>query len=308
MPWIAAALKFFFETPTVFTTTAIASQKTLLRHALSHPSSFVYIILHMFFPEAPYKKFTPRHCVTIYGWFSEKMTCTPTSVPHLTNIFTTFKQRKLDMDEIRKKVLSANVWNNIFIHRIRHVPSRRKHISQGKKVVLDLCNRILYPDSKYYHLNTAEAYHVFPTDATTPQLHLLLADLPDTPSDSDIREMFHQTERPELTMEDWYVGAVVYNLFSADPFLAELLDTCGGHLDVNINNRKKITRGDDRNDPDGIMVGFGPQRPSQDGEVDNWGNFKSSVDEDNKYQLEKECDETFDAFLNVPPFFNSLIL
>jgi hypothetical protein len=140
MPWIAATLNAFFDTLTKFTTKAIASQKTLLRHTLSHPSSFVYIILHMFFPNAPFEAFIPRHCTTIYRWFSEQRTSTTTSVPHLTDIFTSFKDRKLDMDEIRKKVLAANVWNNIFIHRIHPVPSRRKHISQGKKVVLDLCN------------------------------------------------------------------------------------------------------------------------------------------------------------------------
>jgi hypothetical protein len=69
-------------------------------------------------------------------------------------------------------------------------------------------------------------------------------------------------------------------------------------------------RGKVRNDCDdsATMVGIGPQRPNRRAGVGPWpSNFKHDVDEEQKYKLEKDCDETFDIFVNVPPLFNSLI-
>jgi hypothetical protein len=73
--------------------------------------------------------------------------------------------------------------------------------------------------------------------------------------------MFKQTKRLEITMENWYIGAVVYNLFSTNPALGELLDTCRCHLYANIQNQKKIIQGEVHNDNIGAILGFGPKSP-----------------------------------------------
>jgi len=95
-----------------------------------------------------------------------------------------------------------------------------------QKVVLNYRNLKLYPTNKYYRLNTATSYHVHRTDATTPQLHLFVHDTPDTLSDSAIHKLLRQN-REDITSENWYIGATVYNLFATDPLLAKLPDICG---------------------------------------------------------------------------------
>ena len=177
-----------------------------------------------------------------------------------------------------------------------------------QKVVLNYRNLKLYPTNKYYRLNTATSYHVHRTDATTPQLHLFVHDTPDTLSDSAIHKLLRQN-REDITSENWYIGATVYNLFATDPLLAKLPDTCGQHLAANIKSRKKITRGKVRNDsnPAATMVGVGAQRVDKRGEVGNWSNFKTKINENQKYVLEEGCDETFDVLLNVLLLFHALI-
>jgi hypothetical protein len=167
MPWIAAALDDFLADPFNHTTGAVASQKSILRHALSPPSSFVCNVLPMFFQAEPYNHFIPLHCENIYRWFSETITATPTSLsPRHPNLCLSDKSE------------------------MRH---------------------------EYY--------------STTPQLHLLLLNSPDTPSDSGIHKL--RSNSAEITSENWYLGAVVYSLFATDPVLTKLPDTCGHHLTAN---------------------------------------------------------------------------
>jgi hypothetical protein len=68
--------------------------------------------------------------------------------------------------------------------------------------------------------------------------------------------------REDITSENWYIGATVYNLFATDPLLAKLPDTCGQYLAANIKSQKKITQGKVRYDsnPAATMVGVGAQR------------------------------------------------
>ena len=46
-----------------------ADQKALVRHALLHYRLFVFIVLHIFFPAAPYHRLNDEQCSGLYGRF-----------------------------------------------------------------------------------------------------------------------------------------------------------------------------------------------------------------------------------------------
>jgi len=84
-PWIAKILEAYMtsaEDSDDRSTAITIGQKSILRHALSHASSFVFIVLHIFFPNAPYEQVTEDQCQKLYSSFLDRI-IPPLSKPNL---------------------------------------------------------------------------------------------------------------------------------------------------------------------------------------------------------------------------------
>jgi hypothetical protein len=102
------------------------------------------------------------------------------------------------------------------------------------------------------------------------------------------------------TDEEWFIGAVVYNLFSSGDFLTKRLKEMGMQLAKNVENRKRIRRGKQCASND-IMVGMGPRSDRTGGVESDYRNFNPNVDETQKYVLEIGADRAMDFFAMVNP-------
>jgi hypothetical protein len=87
-PWMAEILEKYLtsaEDSHDRSAAITTGQKSILRHALSHASSFVFIVLYIFFPDAPYEDVTENHCQRLYASFLNSVTHRPsTSNPSLS--------------------------------------------------------------------------------------------------------------------------------------------------------------------------------------------------------------------------------
>ena len=94
-----------------------------------------------------------------------------------------------------------------------------------------------------------------------------------------------------------HVDSAFYNWFLADKRLDQWLQRSARKIKSNVDARKNIVRSNVRQG-DGLMTGV-LERPDQQGNFNLYVNFKSSIDEDQKYTLNRNADEVADCFIEV---------
>jgi hypothetical protein len=242
------------------------------------------------------------------------------SILILYSFLQDIQKDKKELRLLSMRVIQKQPWNCVHIHRFKDDQKLdcgpTPHSSIGKQVVLDCINKESFPSDTYYHLQSDDIYRVCPTDDVTPQIHIFTSSNPNdgTPSNETIIAMMEAKgnmdgRRESITDQEWYYGAVVYNLFKGDSWLERRNKKSAAQLALNIQHRKKIIRGKERNGTSGPMVGHG-FRADQQGGVNEYCNLIHELDDDGKWELEVASDHCFEFFLTVQfhnMFINRLI-
>jgi hypothetical protein len=190
-----------------------------------------------------------------------------------------------------REVVTANVRHEIHVHRLsdKHSVSRtKKHAAEGKQIVIDDRNYDKFPKETHYHISSKSVYIIRPINNTVPQLHILVVGK-DAPSSQELKERLRKDHDGLYTDEEWFIGAVIYNLFSSGDFLIKRLKEMGMQLAKNVENRKRIRRGKQCASND-AMVGMGPRSDRTGGVESDYRNFNPNVDATQKYVLEIGAD------------------
>ena len=155
-------------------------QKSILRHALSDGSSFVFIVLYIFWPNAPYEQVRENHCHRLYSSFLASITHRPSTsnspslssnhhspTPVLYDFVQAIQEDKKELRLLSKRVVQRKPWNNVYVHRFKDHQKLdsgpTQHPSIGKQVVLDCQNKDSFPSDTYHHLQSDDIYRVRPT-------------------------------------------------------------------------------------------------------------------------------------------------
>src|SRR5436309_967966 len=181
---------------------------------------------------------------------------------------------------------NSGLLDNLHIHRLvsTEIPDTQ-HPALGKKIVYDNPNLQDFPESHYHHVDSKWCHVVGPSSGDiTPQSHLMVIDNL-APSDAALRQMWVESHKKgdDFSTEQWFVGVAFYNWFLADKRLDQWLQRSARKIKSNVDARKNIVRSNVRQG-DGLMTGV-LERPDQQGNFDLYVNFKSSIDEDQKYTL-----------------------
>ena len=198
---------------------------------------------------------------------------------------------------------NSGLLNNLHIHRLVSTGvADTQHPALGKKIVYDYPNLDDFPKSHYHHVDSKQCHIVGPCMGDlAPQSHLMVMDH-FAPSNAELQRLwveFHKTGN-DFSGEQWFVGIAFYNWFHADKRLEEWLRRSAKKIKANVDARKNIVRSDVRQG-EGLMTGV-LERPDQRGNVDLYVNFKSSVDEDQKYILNRDADGITDCLIEVSMF------
>jgi hypothetical protein len=328
-PWTAEILEAYLTAPEDSDDPASAitiGQKSILRHALSHPSSFVFIILYILFPNAPYEQVAENDCQKLYQSFLDCVFLPPSNsnlspssssshdhhkspTPVLYKFLSDIQKDKKDLCVLRRRVVQKRPWDCVYVHRFKDEQKLdcgpTPHPSIGKQVVLDCADKDSFPCDTYHHLQLDDIYRVRPTDNVTPQIHIFASSDPSdgAPSDETIIAMIKAKENwgngnEAITDQGWYYGAVVYNLFKGDYWLEGRNEKSAAQLALNIEHRRKIIRGKERHGTSGPMVGQGFWADQQGG-VNEYFNVIHELDDAGKWELEVASDNCFEFFLTV---------
>ena len=111
---------------------------------------------------------------------------------------------------------------------------------------IDCPNYVRFPSNIYHHISTNKSHTVRPI-GDQPQFHLIVIQMPNTPTDDvDIKQLWLKNRRGETVPDsfwEWYGGAQVFNVFLKDHMLRRQLSILADMLVDSMVHRKMIQRG-----------------------------------------------------------------
>ena len=188
----------------------------------------------------------------------------------------------------------------MYVHRLEYVPEMLD--IKDKKIVIDNNDPRRFPHSMYHHIQTETAYIIKPI-GDRPQVHILVLQTPDTPSnDDDIKNIWKEVRNggTRADFEKWYAGAQMFNIFHEDSLLRTELSSLADMCTKSVSTRKPVKR----RTSDGKMAGLGPTvwvtGNAANRQHRNWKNASM------QQELLKDAEDTIEAWISVCTFKESI--
>ena len=286
-----------------------ALERLTVMDLLQLPTSFVYVVLGKCLPSVFVHDLHRQQVANIYSEFIKFISASAEHYPCLKEAHARIQNSKKSLHEIRKSVKKSNVFNKIYIHRLKSSPDVALQISiMLKKIVIDCKDERRFPSNTHYHVKSKSLYVIQPS-GKTPQLHVLIIDndsSPPPPSDDDIKNLFrtqydinHYQSPPQFG--SWYVGVVVYNLFEGDTHtkLGRNLFSLRDMIKRNITHRTAVHCSKKNRPADGTIYGVSSVKVQGHGVNREWKTLPLTMKESQRFKLYDQSDRAVDTFLKA---------
>jgi hypothetical protein len=290
-----------------------ALEKLTVMDLLRLPVNFVYIILGKCFPSVVVNNLSRQQITNIYSEFIKFVSNNAEHYPSLKEAHIQIQKSKKSLHEIRRSVQKFNIFNEIYIHRLKlFMDIALQKSIMSKKIVVDYKDEHRFPSNTHYHIESKSLYVIQP-NGKNPQLHVLVVEndsSPPPPSDDDIKNLFrmqYDVNQLPLQFGSWYVGIVVYNLFEGDTHgkLKRSLFSLRDMIKQNITRRKNVHRSKKNRPADGAIYGAGSVKVQGHGVNREWKTLPKAIKESQRFRLYDQSDKAVDMFLKV--FFSFYI-
>ena len=169
-------------------------------------------------------------------------------------------------------------------------------------IIIDCPDYVRFPSNIYHHISTNKSHTVRPI-GDQPQFHLIVIQMPNTPTDDvDIKQLWLKNRRGETVPDsfwEWYGGAQVFNVFLKDHMLRRQLSILADMLVDSMVHRKMIQRG--ANIPsEGNITGFGQVWVTGQGVWRVHRNARNWVNNTGKANLREDAEVAAEIWIAVP--------
>ena len=284
-----------------------ALEKLTVMDLLRLPVNFVYIVLGKCFPSVFVDNLSRQQVANIYSEFIKFIGNNAKHYPCLKEAHTQIQKSKKSLHEIRKSIKKSNIFNEIYIHRLKLSTdiALQKSI-MSKKIVVDYKDEHRFPSNTHYHVESKSLYIIQPY-GKNPQLHVLIIgndSCSPPPNDDVIKNLFrtqYDIDQLPLQFGSWYVGVVVYNLFEGNMHgkLERSLFSLRDMIKRNITHRTIVHRSKKNHPADGTIYGAGSVKVQGHGVNREWKTLPKAMKESQRFRLYDQSDKAVDMFLKV---------